>query len=289
MQAGSESELNAVPRREIVAAVHAALTEDLGDGDVTAALLDGDESRATASVVSREEAVLCGTEWFDEVFRQVDSRVTVDWHRADGDSVGADDSICSITGPVAPILTGERTALNFLQTLSGTATATRRYADAVADTGARILDTRKTLPGLRVAQKYAVSCGGGTNHRIGLFDAFLIKENHIAAAGSLRAIVAKAVAEETGKVIEVEVENLEQVAEALDTGAHRLLLDNFTIEQTIRAVTLRNERAPDKELEASGNVTLDTIRRIAETGVDWISVGAITKDVDATDFSLLIE
>ena len=281
-------QMTASRRNEIAISVGRALIEDLGDGDVTAALVHDAGKTVSATVVVREEAVLCGLEWFDEVYRQVDPRIAVGWRHADGDLLAAGDVVCTLTGPVQAILTGERVALNFLQTLSGTATVTRRYVDAVAGTGARILDTRKTIPGMRRPQKYAVVCGGGTNHRIGLFDAFLIKENHIEAAGSLTAVVEKAASLRSGLLIEVEVENLDQVAEALATPAERLLLDNFSLDDTRTAVAWRNERARDKELEASGNVTLETIRPIAATGVDWISVGAITKDVDATDYSLRI-
>jgi nicotinate-nucleotide pyrophosphorylase (carboxylating) len=277
------------PRRnEIAISVGRALIEDLGGGDVTAGLIADTDRKADATVIVRDEAVLCGGEWFDEVYRQVDPRVDVVWHHADGDRLGPGALVCSLSGPVHAILTGERTALNFLQTLSGTATTTGHFVDAIAGTQARILDTRKTIPGLRKAQKYAVACGGGQNHRMGLFDAFLIKENHIGALGSLTDAVCRAAASDSGLLIEVEVENMEQFIEALGTRAQRLLLDNFSLAHTREAVGLRNERAPDKELEASGNVTLDNVRDIAETGVDWISVGAITKNVLAADYSLRI-
>jgi nicotinate-nucleotide pyrophosphorylase (carboxylating) len=280
--------MTASRRNEIAISVGRALIEDLGDGDVTAALVEDRDLEVQASVTVRENAVLCGIEWFDEVYRQVDPRIVVDWQFADGDRLTADDIVCRLTGPVQAILTGERTALNFLQTLSGTATLTRRYVDAIAGSPTRILDTRKTIPGLRRAQKYAVACGGGNNHRIGLFDAFLIKENHIEAVGSLPAVVDRAAARNADLLIEVEVENLDQVAEALATPAQRLMLDNFSLEDIRTAVAWRNERAPDKELEASGNIRLDDVRTVAATGVDWISIGAITKDIAATDYSLRV-
>ena len=280
--------MTAPRRNEIAISVGRALTEDLGSGDVTAELISDADRQAEATVIVRDTTVLCGAEWFDEVYRQVDPRVRVAWRHKDGELLAPDSLACTLSGPVHAILTGERTALNFLQTLSGTATTTRLYVDAVAGTGARILDTRKTVPGLRRAQKYAVACGGGQNHRIGLFDAYLIKENHIEAFGSLSEAVGRAAATGSGLLIEVEVENLEQFTEALDTKAERLLLDNLSLADTREAVRLRNERAPDKELEASGNITLENIRAIAETGVDWISVGAITKNVLAADYSLRI-
>jgi nicotinate-nucleotide pyrophosphorylase (carboxylating) len=246
-----------------------ALAEDLGSGDLTAALIS-ENARSHARVVTREAAVLCGAPWFDEVFRQLDADIDVRWHRFDGDSIEAGTIVCELNGPSRPILSGERTALNLLQMLSGTATATRAYTSAITGTQAHILDTRKTVPGLRLAQKYAVRCGGGTNHRIGLYDAVLIKENHIAAAGG--------------------VESLDQLDDALTTAADRLLLDNFSIDDLARAVERRNaSRNASIELEASGNITLANIREVAETGVDYISVGAITKNVTATDYSMRFE
>jgi nicotinate-nucleotide pyrophosphorylase (carboxylating) len=262
--------------------VERALREDVGAGDCTATLVPADTVLATR-VVCREEAVLAGRAWFDETFRQVDAAVRVDWAADEGQRLAADQEICRLAGPARAILTGERTALNFLQTLSGTATRTRRYVDAVAGTGAVILDTRKTLPGLRRAQKYAVLCGGGANHRIGLFDAILVKENHIAAAGSIRAAVAAARALYPGLLLEVEVENLEQLDDAVQAGARRVLLDNFPLERLREAVRRYRGRIG---LEASGGIELETIRAVAETGVDFISTGDITKSVRAVDFSM---
>jgi nicotinate-nucleotide pyrophosphorylase (carboxylating) len=263
-----------------------ALAEDLGSGDITAALIDAQRT-AHAEVRLREAAVLCGTAWFDEVFRQIDAAVAVRWLHGDGAPLPADTVVCELGGPARSLLSGERTALNLLQTLSGTASAARRYAQAVAGTGARILDTRKTLPGLRSAQKYAVRCGGALNHRSGLFDAVLIKENHIAAVGSLAETVRLAKTSHPSVLIEVEVESLAELDEALETQADRLMLDNFSLEALREAVARRNAHpGTRKELEASGNVEIDTVRAIAETGVDFISVGAITKHVRGTDFSM---
>jgi nicotinate-nucleotide pyrophosphorylase (carboxylating) len=261
-----------------------ALQEDLGSGDLTAGLITADAS-SRVELICREASVLCGTEWFDEVFQQLDSGVTIEWLAGDGDRLQPAQRICRMAGNTRSLLSGERAALNYLQTLSGTATLARRYADAVAGTGVRVLDTRKTIPGLRLQQKYAVACGGCVNHRIGLFDAILIKENHIHAAGSAaRALqLAKATAPE-GVNIEIEVESLEQLAEVLQAGAQRILLDNFDLEGLRQAVALNGGRA---RLEASGNVNLETIRSIAETGVDDISVGALTKDIKAVDLSML--
>ena len=263
-------------------AVKAALQEDVGSGDLTAQLIPADRT-ARATVITREDAVLCGTAWFDEVFRQIDSRVRVTWSARDSDRVRADQQLCSLEGPARSLLTGERTALNFLQMLSATATVTRKYVDAVAGTKCRILDTRKTIPGLRVAQKYAVRCGGGTNHRIGLFDAILVKENHIAAAGSIAGAVSEARRLNSKVLLEVEVENLTQLREALDARVDRVLLDNFSLDQMREAVKVTNGRT---ELEASGNVSLETSRAVAETGVDFISVGGLTKHVRAVDLSM---
>lgn len=271
-----------IPTAAIDAQVRAALEEDIGSGDVTAELIPEDSVRE-ARVITREAAVLCGQAWFDSVFRQLDDRIAVTWHSADGAEVEPDAVLCTVRGPARPILSGERTALNFLQLLSGTATQTRRYVRAVADTGARVLDTRKTLPGLRLAQKYAVGCGGGTNHRLGLYDAILIKENHIQAAGSISAAIHTARRSHPELSVEVEVEDFDEIRAALDAGADRLLLDNMTLADLRRAVALVAGRA---ELEASGGVTLDNIRAIAETGVDFISIGALTKHVQAIDLSM---
>lgn len=270
------------PAADIRATVNRALAEDVGVGDLTAALIP-DSTPAEAMVICREEAVLCGTAWFDEVFRQIEPRIKIEWHVHDGEDVSPNQALCDIHGPARALLTGERTALNFLQTLSGTASHARRYADAVRGTRTRILDTRKTLPGLRAAQKYAVRCGGGHNHRMGLYDALLIKENHIAAAGSIAQAVNAARRLSPGKPLEVEVENLDELRQALEVSVTRILLDNFPLEELARAVHLNGGRA---KLEASGGINLSNIRAVAETGVDFISVGAITKDLRAVDLSL---
>ncbi|NOX91265.1 MAG: carboxylating nicotinate-nucleotide diphosphorylase [Gammaproteobacteria bacterium] len=266
--------------------VSSALIEDIGNGDISAALIPVD-AQSTAQVISREDAVLCGTAWFDEVFRQLDASIIIDWRVEDGDVVCANQTLCSLRGNARSLLSGERSALNFLQTLSATATQTREFVDAVRDTGTVILDTRKTLPGLRTAQKYAVTCGGGNNHRMGLFDAFLIKENHILAAGSIAAAVASARQQHAQLNIEVEVENLSEVQQALDAGADQLLLDNMALTTLREAVALNREKNNGRaRLEASGGVTLGCVRAIADTGVDFISVGSLTKDVRAVDLSM---
>jgi len=265
--------------------VAAALAEDVGSGDLTAELLAADQ-QATASVVSRQTCILCGQPWFDEVFRQLDSQVESNWRHAEGAQVAADAVVCELRGPARALLTGERSALNFLQLLSATASAAHQYVDAISGTDAVILDTRKTLPGLRRAQKYAVQCGGAQNHRMGLYDAILIKDNHIAAAGSIQAAILATGNQASDILIEVEVESLAQMQQALTSGAHRLLLDNFSIGQLSEAVTLRNKNATEVTLEASGGITLGNVRAVAETGVDFISIGALTKDVLAVDFSM---
>lgn len=269
--------------------VNHALAEDVGTGDLTAQLIpESQVSRAT--VITREDAVLCGRDWVDETFRQIDSRVQVTWSAADGDRIGANQLLCTIAGPARALLTGERTALNFLQTLSGTATTTAQYVDALTGTRCRVLDTRKTLPGLRLAQKYAVRCGGGTNHRIGLFDAILVKENHIAAAGSIAAAVSAARALSGKVLLEVEVENLAELDQALDARVDRVLLDNFSLDDMRRAVsTARQHRNTGIELEASGNMSLASLHSVAATGVDFISVGSLTKHVRAVDLSMRME
>lgn len=266
----------------IVTQVQLALAEDVGDGDRTAGLVPAN-AVAHAEVVAREPAILCGGAWFAEVFRQTSRNVDVRWFKSEGDALAANQRVCTVEGPASGLLTAERTALNFLQTLSGTATAAAAYVARVAGTGTRILDTRKTLPGLRLAQKYAVTCGGAANHRIGLFDAILIKENHIAAAGSVAQALQQAAAVAGGLSIEIEVENLAQLREALEHGAQRVLLDNFDLTELREAVALNAGRA---RLEASGGVNLETVRSIAETGVDDISVGDLTKHVRAVDFSM---
>jgi nicotinate-nucleotide pyrophosphorylase (carboxylating) len=266
--------------------VQDALAEDVGSGDLTANLIPADR-RSSARVITRENTVLCGRGWFDEVFRAIDPQVKITWSAQDGDSVRAGQELCRLEGPARALLTGERTALNFLQSLSGTATITRQYVAAVEGTQCRILDTRKTIPGLRLAQKYAVRCGGGTNHRIGLYDAILVKENHIAAAGSIAAAVKEARNVGRGAMLEVEVENLDELNQALAAKVDRILLDNFTLEQMREAVRLTRSHANRGiELEASGNMSLETLRSVAETGVDYISVGGLTKHVRAIDLSM---
>ena len=258
------------------------LAEDMGDGDVSAQLIDPDTHLQTRLLV-REDAVLCGVAWFDEVFRQCDANIDVTWSAKDGDLIKADDVICEVSGPARALLSAERSALNFLQTLSGTATITRHYADLIEGTNCRILDTRKTIPHLRMAQKYAVVCGGGLNHRIGLFDAFLIKENHLAACGGIAAAAAAARALNPMLLLEIEVESIDQLKQAIDAGIDRALLDNFSLEKTREAVALNNKRI---QLEASGNITEPSLIEIANTGVDFISIGALTKHLRAIDFSL---
>ena len=267
---------------DISVTVSRELAEDIGDGDLTAALVP-ETALAQGRVISRQDAVLCGTAWFDEVFRQVDDRIHIHWDLKDGDGVRKDQVLCRLEGPARGLLTGERSALNFLQTLSGTATEARRYAEAVKGTRATVIDTRKTLPGLRNAQKYAVRCGGANNHRMGLYDGILIKENHIMAAGGIAAAVQAAHAGSAQVPVEVEVETLEQLQEALAAGADILLLDNFDLKGIHQAVTLTAGRA---KLEASGGIGLEALRQVAETGVDYISVGSLTKHVQAVDLSM---
>jgi nicotinate-nucleotide pyrophosphorylase (carboxylating) len=271
-----------VPQSEIEDSVAAALREDIGTGDLTAELIPED-AIALASVITREPCVFCGMDWFEEVFRQINDEIFIEWNVDDGDNIDADETLCSISGPARAILTGERTALNFIQTLSATATRAAQYAAAVAGTNTIILDTRKTIPGLRLAQKYAVSCGGCQNHRLGLYDAILIKENHIAAHGSIDSAVDEARFLHPDTLIEVEVENLNEFEQALASGVHRILLDNFSLDNMRTAV---NINAGKIELEASGNVTLDNIKAIADTGVTFISTGALTKDIKAIDLSM---
>ena len=266
-----------------------ALEEDVGSGDLTAALVPAGRA-ARATVITREAAVVCGRPWFDEVFRQIDPQVTVAWDAGDGDAVEAGAQLCRLAGPARALLTGERTALNFLQTLSGTATTVRRWVGLVQGTRCRLLDTRKTLPGLRTAQKYAVRCGGGANHRMGLYDGILIKENHILATGSIAAAVAAARAPGTAVTVEVEVETLDELRQALDAGADMALLDEFTLDDLRAAVALSaaHPSGPIK-LEASGNVTTETLPAIAATGVDFVSIGALTKHLRAIDLSMRFE
>ena len=274
-------------QQEIRRAVSTALAEDLGgqsvaDGDITANLIAA-ETQAKAKVISREQAVFCGKAWVDEVFHQLGDTVTVTWFVADGDLVEADQTLFTLEGPARALLTGERNALNFVQTLSGVATLTKEYVDQLAGTKCQLLDTRKTIPGLRFAQKYAVTCGGGKNHRIGLFDAYLIKENHIMACGGIENAIAKAKELQPGKPVEVETESLEELQQALDAGADIVMIDNFDIPMMRAAVELNQGKA---KLEVSGNVTIKTLASFAATGVDFISVGALTKHVQATDLSM---
>ena len=265
--------------------VRDALTEDVGSGDLTAALVP--DEVVNAHVITRESAVICGRRWFNETFRQIDPSISIEWMVEDGDLLDAEMVVCRLHGHARALLTAERTALNFLQSLSGTATLARRYADAVAHTRTRVLDTRKTIPGLRDAQKYAVTCGGCHNHRHGLYDAVLIKENHIRAAGSIAAVLTRARRENPpGTLIEIEAEDLDQLQQSINAGAERVLLDNFSPDQLRSAVSLAGKTV---ELEASGGIDLENIAAFAETGVDFISVGALTKHLRAIDLSLRID
>jgi nicotinate-nucleotide pyrophosphorylase (carboxylating) len=269
-------------RQEVKANVRAALAEDIGSGDVTAQLIP-QERMAEATIITRENAVVCGSAWVDEVFHQLGSDVTVRWEVSDGERVEPNQVLCRLSGPARSLLSGERTALNFLQLLSATATRCRHYADLVEGTSVKLLDTRKTLPGLRLAQKYAVSRGGCHNHRMGLYDAFLIKENHIAACGSIETAVAAARQLAPGTPVEVEVETLDELRHALAAEADMIMLDNFSIEDMRAAVKITGGRA---KLEASGGVTEATLADISATGVDYISIGTLTKDVKAVDLSM---
>ncbi len=268
--------------------VRLALAEDLGSGDLTANLVPA-EQQASALLTIRENAIICGIPWFNEVFRRLESAIGIDWHIKEGDTAKADTVICELEGPARALLTGERTAMNFLQTLSATASLAGRYVQAVAGTSVTILDTRKTIPGLRLAQKYAVRTGGASNHRVGLYDGILIKENHIVACGGVDKAVAAAIAANDQVLIEAEVETLDEARAAIEAGAHRLLLDNFTTDMMREAVALRDQLNENVGLEASGNMSLDTIRPVAETGVDFISIGGLTKDVRAVDLSMRFE
>ncbi|WP_394560703.1 carboxylating nicotinate-nucleotide diphosphorylase [Aquipseudomonas alcaligenes] len=267
---------------EIEANVRTALREDIGSGDITAQLIPT-ERLANATVITREAAVICGTAWVDAVFRQLDPRVAVHWQVADGERVQPNQPLFHLEGPARALLSGERSALNFLQTLSAVATRCRHFADLVADTSVKLLDTRKTLPGLRLAQKYAVTQGGCHNHRIGLYDAFLIKENHIAACGGIAQAITAAHGIAPGKPVEIEVESLEELQQALTAGADIVMLDELSLDDMRTAVTLTAGRA---KLEASGGINESTLRTIAETGVDYISIGSLTKDVKAIDLSM---
>ncbi len=273
------------PRDVILRDVQRALDEDLGSGDVTADLLPSGE-HAQARIITRDAAVICGRDWVDACFLALDPNARIEWHVSDGERVAAGTLLCRVEGDARALVSAERTALNFLQTLSATATVTAAYVDAVRGTRAKILDTRKTLPGLRLAQKYAVRAGGGHNHRIGLFDAVLIKENHIAAAGSIGAAVARARALHPGLLVETEVENFPELRDALDAAADRIMLDEFELHELAHAVAEVAGRVP---LEVSGSVSLDRVRAIADTGVDYISVGALTKHIRAVDLSMRVD
>lgn len=275
-------EHNSASATTISQSVRIALAEDIGQGDVSAALCD--PHNTAAKVICRETATLCGQAWFEETFKQLDPSITIKWLRVDGDIMHPGNDVCEISGPAASILSGERTALNFLQTLSGTATATKKLLHRLKGTKTKLLDTRKTIPGLRYAQKYAVLCAGANNHRMGLYDAYLIKENHIAACGSISKAVARAKKHNPDLKIEIEVETLEQLKEAIDNQASIALLDNFSIEQVKQAVEMSAKKI---KLEVSGNINMDNINQYAMLGVDYISVGALTKHVQAVDFSLL--
>lgn len=264
--------------------VDIALREDVGSGDITARLIS-EKATANARIITREDAVLCGKAWVNAVFRQVDPAVSVSWHYEDGQKVLANSTLFSLEGPARSILTGERCALNFLQTLSATATKSATYAKMVAHTEVRLLDTRKTIPGLRLAQKYAVKCGGCFNHRIGLYDAFLIKENHIMACGSIAKSISEARVIAPDMPVEIEVESIDELRQALKASADIVMLDNFPVDQLIQAVELNGGQA---KLEASGGITLETLVPIAETGVDFISIGALTKDCKSIDLSMRI-
>lgn len=271
---------------EIEKNVALGIAEDLGAGDLTAALIE-EKATAEAAIVAREFMVQAGRPWVDEVYRRLDSRIVIEWAAGDGDKVAAGATVAVLRGPARPLLSGERTALNFLQVLSATATTTARFVEAVSGTRAKILDTRKTIPGLRLAQKYAVRCGGGVNHRFGLYDAILIKENHILGAGGIATAVGEARRLHPGVPVEVEVESIDELRQGLQAGAERLLLDNFSVEQLREAVAVnRKDGDPPAVLEASGNMSLSTVRTVAETGVDYISVGALTKNIDAIDLSM---
>ena len=276
------------PPRDLAEQVEAALREDIGSGDVTAALVPALQ-RVRGSVVAREGAVLAGRPWVDATFRHLDPHVQLAWHANDGEPIAANQIVFDIAGSARPVLTGERTALNFLQLLSATATVTRRFVDAVAGTGCTILDTRKTLPGLRSAQKYAVLCGGGHNHRMGLYDRVLIKENHIAAAGSLTGAIRAARSHAPGVTVEVEVESLTELEQALSAAPDVVMLDDLSLADLRAAVALNRARGRPVSLEASGSVSLETVRAVAETGVDFISVGGLTKHVRAIDLSMRLQ
>ena len=280
------------PNDVISRQVAAALAEDIGAGDVTAALVPATQ-QVRAQIVAREPAILCGTDWVEATFRQLDPAIRLEWLAHDGEAIAAEQSLVRLAGPARPMLTGERTALNFLQTLSATATAAHRYVQAVAGTGCRILDTRKTLPGLRLAQKYAARCGGAQNHRLGLYDMVLIKENHIIAAGSIARAIGTARQTSPGVRVEVEVESLDEFDQALAAGPDIIMLDELSRDDLREAVARNRAHRANKgggtQLEASGSVTLETVREIAMTGVDFVSIGGITKHIRAVDLSMRLE
>lgn len=284
MSSHSEFQTSPALREAVVLNVRNALAEDIGTGDITAGLIPL-SAVASARVISRETAVICGRYWVDEVFQQVDPRIEVEWLVKEGEQVDADETLFRLQGPARSLLTAERCALNFLQLLSGTATTCKRYADLVQGTGVQLLDTRKTIPGLRLAQKYAVTCGGCHNHRTGLYDALLIKENHITACGSITRAIDAARQQSPGQPVEIEVENLAELEQALAGSADVIMLDNFTLSDLHQAVTLSVGKA---RLEASGGVTETSVRAIAETGVDYISIGVLTKHCRAIDLSMRI-
>jgi len=292
---------------EISSTVSRALDEDIGSGDITTdALGDKKNKKLNSAVISKQEGVLCGSQWFDEVYKQINKTIKIKWHKNDGDSFSNQDIICEVFGPIGSLLTGERTALNFIQLLSGVSTKTKNYINACKDSNVKILDSRKTIPGLRMAEKYAVHCGGGTNHRLGLFDNYLIKENHINAAGNIEKIIDLAgkqvygeyhkdrfatlsLEDRGGHSIIIEVENIEQLKIVLKKEVDRVLLDNFSKKEIIKAVKLRDAyKNKYIYLEASGGITIKNIPSISSTGIDYISVGALTKDIEAIDFTMLI-
>ncbi len=271
----------------VASSVKAALEEDMGSGDLTASLVPA-KQQVSAKIIAREDAVICGIAWAEACFRQLDNDVTISWLVKEGEYVTANQTLCDITGEARALLSAERCALNFLQTLSAIATHTRQYVEAIAGTNSQILDTRKTIPNLRFAQKYAVTIGGGYNQRLALYDGILIKENHIAAAGSIRAVIAQAFALNSDKSIQIEVESISQLNEALEAGATSILLDNFNTEQLAEAVSVKRQSGKKAVLEASGGISLHNVREVALTGVDRISIGAITKNIQAIDLSMRI-
>lgn len=271
-----------IPQSVIEEVVHAGLKEDIGDGDITANLLD-DDAIAIATVECNETCTICGIDWFEEVYSQLDDQIHIEWNIDDGDSVEANTELCTLSGSAKNLLTGERTALNFIQLLSATATLSAKYAKAIGDCKTKILDTRKTIPGLRLAQKYAVACGGCENHRMGLYDSILIKENHITALGDIHKTVNEARFNNPGVAIVVEVEDIRELESALNANIDRILLDNFSIDRIKEAVNKSKGKIP---LEASGGISLENIQDIAKTGVDYISIGALTKNIQAIDMSM---